>query len=463
MMFGLGLIDIPMDDAWLRALLLRDFNTRIVVMGVSMLGLASGVIGTFLLLRKRSLTADTLSHATLPGIAIAYMILVSAGGTGKSLLGLLAGALVFGVLGVASVMLIRQTTRLKDDAALGIVLSVFFGFGTTLLYIVQDMRSGSAAGLNQYIYGKAAAMLPGQTITVAVVALLVLVVTILMFKELGLLCFDTAYAQAIGWHAMWLDATLMALVVIVTVIALPSVGLLLAVALLIIPPAAARFWVDRLPHMVMLSALFGLTGGYIGAVVSAMLPRLPTGPVIVLVCATGFVISMLFGARRGIVRRALEQWSLSRRMTDQHLLRALYELDDGAAPDAEHRDTPVEDLFAMRTWSRRTLSRAMRRTASRGEIVLRGSRVRLTPVGAAEAHRLVRQHRLWETYLVHFADIAPSHVDRDADAIEHVLGADLVARLERLLADELNGVKMLESPHPIPILPGPASLEGDVS
>ena len=226
----------------MRVLLLEDYNTRVVVLGVMALGAASGVVGTFLLLRKRALTADALSHATLPGIAIAFMIVVAFGGTGKSMVGLLLGAFIFGCIGVLSILAIRHTTRLKDDAAIGIVLSVFFGLGLCLLKIASEMPSGSAAGLQGFIFGKAASMVSSDAMTMLAVAVGIVLVTGILRKEFTLLCFDEKFSITQGWPVLKLDVVLMGMVAIVTVIALQSVGLVLAVAMLIIPAASARYW-----------------------------------------------------------------------------------------------------------------------------------------------------------------------------------------------------------------------------
>ena len=145
------------EKVW-RTLSLADYNTRVVFAGVTVLGAASGLVGTFLLLRKRSLLSDTVSHCTLPGIAIAFLIAEATGISGRSLPLLLLGAATTGVLGMGAVAAIRAKSRIKDDAALAIVLSVFFGLGIALMVIIQQLPTGNAAGLSHFIYGKTATM-----------------------------------------------------------------------------------------------------------------------------------------------------------------------------------------------------------------------------------------------------------------------------------------------------------------
>ncbi|MBI4716214.1 MAG: metal ABC transporter permease [Planctomycetes bacterium] len=430
------------------------------MLGATLLGLASGIIGTFMLLRKRALMGDALSHATLPGIGLAFMVMAAAGGTGKYLPGLLLGAMISGAIGLGCVLAIRSWTRLKEDAALGIVLSVFFGLGVALLGIVQKMDTGSAAGLESFIYGKTASMLSGDAALIAGAAAVIALTCAALFKEFALLCFDSGYARAQGWPITGLDVVMMVLVVGVTVIGLQAVGLILMIALLVIPPAAARFWTNHLSAMVLVSGLIGALSGLLGAGFSALVPRLPAGAIIVVVGSLIFGFSLLFGPARGWLARTLVQRRLSRKVLRQNLLRAMFEYHEqaeGAAAGVAKEASPgssltVAELLARRAWSLRTLRRTLR-AAQRDRLVRvdAGVCVVLTREGLAEAQRVVRNHRLWEIYLITHADIAPSHVDRDADELEHVLGATMVRSLEERLAEE----------RPVPALPpSPHSLVG---
>ena len=439
-------MSLPSLEQLARVLFLEDYNTRVVVLGVMALGAASGIIGTFLLLRKRALTADALSHATLPGISIAFMVAIAFGATGKSLPWLLLGAFIFGCIGVLLIIAIRHTTRLKDDAAIGIVLSVLFGLGLCLLKIATELPGGSSAGLQGFIFGKAASMVASDAVTMLIVAVGVVLIIALLRKELTLLCFDETFSTSQGWPVITLDIVLMAMVAIVTVIALQSVGLVLAVAMLIIPAASARYWAKNILSMLVLSAVIGCLSGWLGATVSALVPRMPTGPVIVLLCGFWFVVSFVFGVNNGVVVGYLRKTNLNKRIGMQHILRAMWEV-------SETKDTTsflVEELVSLRSWNTRAVVKLLSKAQKQQYVVsLPNGEWVLTASGSAEAKRVVRNHRLWETYLIHFADIAPSHVDRDADMIEHVLGKDLVERLERLLDSSLD----LQSPHPVGNVP----------
>ncbi|MEQ8847581.1 metal ABC transporter permease [Botrimarina sp.] len=424
-------------------LLLRDYNTRVVVLGATLLGLTAGVVGSFTLLRKRALLGDALAHATLPGIAIAFLAASALGADGKSLPLLLAGAAATGVLGVGAILAIRRFTRLKEDAALGIVLSVFFGAGAALLGVVQQTPTGHAAGLESFIYGKTAAMLSSDAWLIAGAAVACLALSALCFKELMLLCFDAGFASARGFSAGWLDTLLMGMVVLVTIIGLQAVGLVLMIALLVIPPAAARFWTDRLLAMTLLAGAIGAASAFAGAVASAAAPKLPSGAMIVLCAASLFLFSALLGSRRGLIVRYRRRRRFLQRIAREHLLRAVYEATESADSATFAR------LLEMRSWGAAELRQLIRR-ARHKELVQRGpaAEVRLTSRGLLEAQRLTRQHRLWEMYLITHADVAPSRVDRGADAIEHVLDPETIDELERLLDQRRLGLPP-ESPHAI--------------
>lgn len=448
--------------AWkqvIRVVSLRDYNTRVVVLGTTVLGCAAGTIGTFLLLRRRALMGDAVSHATLPGIGIAFVVMTAAGGSGKWLPGLLLGAMISGGLGVGAILAIRNLTRLKEDAALGIVLSVFFGLGVAVLGIIQKMQTGHAAGLESFIYGKTASMLSGDAQLIAWSALAVAVVCGLLFKEFSLLGFDEEYAASLGWSVLLLDAIMMTLVVAVTVIGLQAVGLILVIALLVIPPASARFWTHHLPTMVAVSAGIGALSGLVGAGLSALIPRLPAGAIIVVVAAVLFVISMVFGSARGILMRAVAHVGLTRRVSRQHLLRAMYEACEPRSP--ARAEGPGQgtssyrlgfgELLKRRSWSPIQLRRTLA-SARRGGLVFVDAERNtvLTEAGLAEARQVVRNHRLWELYLITHADIAPGHVDRDADQLEHILGPAMVRKLEGILIAESGQREVPPSPHELP-------------
>ena len=438
-------------DVW-RIITLQSYNSRLVTLSTALLGVTSGLVGVFLLLRKRSLMGDALSHATYPGIGLAFLIMTFLGGEGKWLPGLLLGASITGVVGVILVSAIRHTTLLKDDAAMGIILGVFFGAGAAIMKMVSNLPGADAAGMDGFVYGTAASLIFGDFVLILAVTAFVCGAAILLIKEFTLVCFDESFAISQGWPALRLDLVMLALVTAVTVVGLQAVGLVLIIAFLIIPAAAARFWTHKLHVMLWLAASIGGASGWLGSSLSSLLVDLPTGAVIVLVAATIFMLSMLFGFARGILPRAVRQTRLRRKVGRQHLLRAIYEILESDQPDTAEpvSNLPIDlELLALhRSWSSAELQRLLRR--ARGEDHLEDElpgKVRLSESGFGEAARVTRNHRLWELYLIRYADIAPSHVDRDADLVEHVLDADIVRQLELELRGQPVRVFVPPSPH----------------
>lgn len=425
-----------------RILLLQDYNTRIVIFGSMALGAAAGIVGTFLLLRKRALMGDVLSHAMLPGIVIAFL-LFSTVEAGKSLPVLLAGAAVASVISMAAVMVLRRATGLGDDAIMAIVLGTFFGLGALLLGIAIDSPSGNQAGLEGFIYGKTASMTRADLGLIIAGAIVVCVLVVALFKEFRLLCFDEAFAGSIGRRVGLLDGVLLGIVIATTLVGLQAVGLILVIALLVIPPAAARFWTDDLRGTAACAAGIGAIGCWAGVSASASAPRMPAGAMIVLALAVLFIISIFAGRAHGIIERSWRAVKLRRLVGRDHLLRALYERAE--LGDSDGSSTAA--LVACRAWNPGRVATLLRRATSRGEVRQSSGRFQLTAGGVKEAAALVRNHRLWEEYLIRYAHLAASHVDRAADRIEHVLGPEIVRQLEIDL--EETGGRTLSSPHEI--------------
>ena len=426
------------------------YLTLLVIVGTSLLGSVAGVLGSFAVLRRRALMGDLLSHAALPGLCLAFLILGE-----RQFVGMLIGAALTGLAGVGLITLVCRWTRTKEDAALGVVLSTFFGAGIMLTSLIQNMPSGGAkAGLESYIYGQAAGMILQDVYLIAGVSALSLAVVLLLYKEFKVFSFDPGFAQAQGWPTLFLDLAMMTALALVTVVGLPAVGVVLMAAMLIVPGASARFWTDRLGVMLALSAVFGAVTGTVGTLISSGLLKswlgfdpfgfgesatnLPTGPVIVLCGTTLFLASVLFAPRRGALARLASALALRGKTADENLLRTLYEQSESRFPDL--LPVGLAELLRERAWTRAGLTWLVRRAAGRGYVRRTVEGVQLTQAGLAEAQRLVRRHRLWELFLIHGADIAPDHVDRDADSIEHLLTPDIVAELEARLVEFQRGL-----------------------
>lgn len=299
------------------------YNVALVMFGAGVLGLAAGVTGTFMFLRKRALLSDAISHATLPGLCGGFMVMVALGGTGRALEGLLLGSAISAALGLLAVNFLKSRTRLSEDAAIGAVLSSFFGLGVVMLTLIQNMSAGRQAGLDQLLLGSTAAMLREDAEMIAIGAALVFIVGLVLHRAMTLTAFDENFARALGLNVPLIDAAAMALVLAVTVAGLKIVGLILIVALLIIPPVTARLWSNRAAYIWPIAGAIGGASGVIGAGLSSLAPDLPTGAIIVLVAAGFFLISLLVAPARGVLASAMRHRKFQRRVHRRQGLLAL--------------------------------------------------------------------------------------------------------------------------------------------
>jgi manganese/zinc/iron transport system permease protein len=359
--------------------LFLDHTVRTVALGAAVLGIVAGALGTFAVLRRQSLLGDAMSHAALPGIALGYLLTQS-----KEPIVLLAGAVVAGWIGTFLVTAVVRTTRVKYDAALGIVLSVFFGVGLVLLTLLQRRPDASQAGLDTFLFGQAAALLERDVVTMAVLGAVVLGVTAALWKELKLLTFDPDFAATLGFRVRALDALLTGLLVVAIAVGLQTVGVVLMAAMVVAPAAAARQWTDRLGLMTLLAAAFGALAGVAGAVVSSEAARLPTGPTIVLCAAAVVALSFLFAPRRGLVARAVRERRGRGRLRVDAVLADLYELGRRHESfEHAHASDVLETAEGDRAAVRGTLAELERR----GWALRNGSDWALTDAGRAEAER----------------------------------------------------------------------------
>ncbi|MGR3502404.1 metal ABC transporter permease [Pseudaestuariivita sp.] len=379
------------------------YNVTLVTLGATALGMAAGGAGTYLFLRKRALLSDAVSHATLPGVALAFLVMVALGGDGRFLPGLLIGSAVTAALGLVCVSLLTRRTRLTEDAAIGAVLSVFFGFGVVLLTVIQTLPVGRQAGLEGFLLGSTAGMLFADAVLIAAGGALTLGLVALLHRLLTLVAFDPGFAEATGTRTARIDMALMLLVMAVTVVGLKVVGLIMVVALLIIPPVAARFWTDRAGRLALIAGLIGGLAGYLGAALSATAPGLPTGPIIVLVAFALFVLSFLCAPSRGVVAAALRH---RRFQVAVHLRQGLLALATGQ---------PIYEKLTLRILRRAGLARA--------DGVA-------TEAGRARAAKALRDERRWQIARAteHLAGVAAAH--DGLTPIEQVLTADQIDEVD---------------------------------
>lgn len=398
-----------------------NYNLVVVLTGATALGIVGGLVGCFAVLRRRALTGDALAHGALPGLCLAFLLV-----GGRSTPAFLAGALVSGVCGVALITALCRWTRIKEDAAIGLVLSVFYGLGIVLL-----SKTEASAGLESFILGKPANMTVGDVRAVGLFAALVLILVVLLYKELRLISFDTGFAAAQGWPVFFLDFLLMVLISATVVMGLPTAGVLMTAALLIIPAAAARFWTNRLGVMLALAAVCGGVSGGTGAWLSALVNRFPTGPSIILVAALFFVVSLLAAPERGL----LGQWQRRRRnrldLRQRQFLATLYEIVEPTLPAPPAFS--AAELAMRRAWPEREIRARLLQAVRRRELVRAGDTYALTTEGLEHAAAEARNQRLWKLYLREHPEMAPALLTLDLPPLENFLPHDVLERLKRQL------------------------------
>ena len=277
-------------------LLLGDYTFLVVASGAMLLGLISGVLGCFAVLKKQSLLGDGISHSALPGVVAAFMLTGS-----RNTEVLLLGALVTGLLAIFSIMGIVRNSRIKFDGALALVLSTFFGAGTVLLTAVQKRPDAAQAGLKRFIFGQAASMLSRDVVVMVVLSVIVLVSVLLFWKELKLYAFDPDYAALAGFSPRKLGTLLSLLLVFGIIVGLQTVGVILMSSMLVAPAVAARQWTDTLGKMTILSSAFGMLAGILGTATSSLIAKTPTGPLVILYMSAIVIFSILAAPRRGMI------------------------------------------------------------------------------------------------------------------------------------------------------------------
>ena len=356
--------------------LLFDYTLRTVALGAATLGIVAGALGTFAVLRRQSLLGDAISHAALPGIVLAFLL------TGmKSTFVLVLGAAIAGWIGTLIVMLVVRHSRVPEDSALGIVLSVFFGAGLVLLTYVQKLPDASQAGLDRFLFGQAATMLSRDIVVIGGLGAIALLAVVIFWKEFKLLSFDPEFGASLGVPMRTVDILLTTFLVIAIVIGLQTVGVVLMSALVIAPAAAARQWTNSLSVMVVLAALFGAIAGVTGAVISSSAQHVPTGPTIVLAATTLVLFSMLAAPERGLVWSALSRRRQRQQIRADAVLADLYALAGHHASEHGHELAVLETMRAGRTDVRRALDVLEQRGLARRDNRNRWS---ITDAGRAE-------------------------------------------------------------------------------
>lgn len=391
-----------------------------VVFACILMCVTAALVGAFSVVRKRALLGDVISHALLPGVCLAYMISES-----KSPWLLMPGAFVFGLLGLWVHDKIVNQSKISEDSAQSIVLSVFFGFGIVLLTFIQQSGNASQSGLDKFLFGNAASILRSDLIAYGFLALLILCILWLGFYPLKILSFDRSYALSIGLPVLLLEQVLSILTVLAVVLGIQSVGVVLMAAVLITPAAAARYWSDSLKTMLLISILFSGLAAMSGVYVSLIWEGMPTGPWIVVMLSLIAFYSFLAAPNKGFLSKMIKRKKQRQLIANENILKAIY-----------HHQQPMQakEIFLQMGFEEKRLNQSLRKLIKEGDVELSHStKYILTPSGLTRARRIVKLHRLWEMYLSRRLNLPQDHLHDDAESVEHFITPELERRLEEEL------------------------------
>lgn len=405
-------------------LLIPSSGSGKAVLAAILLGAGCGLLGCFVVLRRVALMGDAVSHAVLPGV-VAGLIYSPERNPGV----IFMFAALAGLLGAGLVRLMMVSTRLKSDAALGIVLATFFAFGI----MWQSRNQQDTVGVMNFLFGNIGSI-DASDLRMMLMTTSILVVTMFLLRRpLLMVSFDEGFSQGLGYPVRMLNGVFYFLLTFSVVVALQAVGVVLVSAMLITPAAAAYLLTDRFERMLLLSVLFGVGSGIMGGLVSAEVDGLPTGPVIAL-CATAlFGIIYLLAPRHGVLSRMMRTIRRRMRVRRENMLKAIYQIHE--AEGFAHEEVSVLMLARKRGQTEENVIKDCKALLSRGfiEMAEDGVSLHLSRLGWKRAMEIVRNHRLWELYLTNEADYAEDHVHEDAEKIEHILEPGIVRQLEQHL------------------------------
>lgn len=426
-------------ENWLIFWQFNDQNALWVLFGSILLGMSASVIGTFAFLRKKSLIGDALAHAALPGVMMAFILFHS-----RDPLVMFLGAVCSSFLGFFLIDWLPKHTKIKPDAALAITLSFFFALGLMLLSHIQGLPVENKSGLDNILFGQAAAMTSHDIELLAYVTIITLIVVALLFEKFRLITFNRTFALTLGVKVHYYELTLALLIVMSVVVGLQLVGVVLMAAVLLAPIAAARFWSQQLYILLIIASFLGALSAVISTQISYLAPAMPTGPWMVVTLALLFIISLFFGPQKGLLKRFWQQRQLRQKVAEENVLRTLYKLLESR--DFTQQDFNTADIQSLRNLLPQALQKTLKVLCQKKLLQSSQQGFRLTARGLVMATQLTRRHRLWESYLIEHAQLTPQQVHRQAERIEHLLTENDESKLKA----ELKNIEHDPHGNPIP-------------
>ncbi len=413
-------------NTFINYLTLSDYNVKVVVFSVVLLGIASAIIGCFTFLQKKALIGDAVAHSILPGVCFAFIISGS-----KNIYLLLLGAFISGWISILLSDWIQRNSKTKPSTTIGIVLSLFFGLGIILLTHIQYGNYKNKGGLESFLFGKAAGLQVSDLYLILIVFLFIIIVVFINIKQLKIYIFDPLYANSIGLKTKRIQFLINSLIILSISIGIQSVGVVLMAALLITPAAAARFWTNKLESMIIVSSVFGMIASYSGTFVSYYFTNSPTGPWIVITLSTIALVSFIIAPKKGLLYKNLEKKRNSNLILTENILKACYHILENDM----NLSITKKHILNKRYFSSNELKRGLKYLKAKKLLNINSDDIiTLTELGLLKSKRIVRLHRLWEIYLTKKMNFASDHVHGNAETIEHIITPEI----ELELLKELN-------------------------
>ncbi|QDH80384.1 iron chelate uptake ABC transporter family permease subunit [Echinicola soli] len=401
----------------------QDPNVLMVVTGIVLLSISAAMVGTFTFLDKKALVGDAISHAVLPGVCLAFMI-----SGNKNPYWIVSGAFVTGALSTYTITWVANYTKLKEDTVIASVLSIFFGVGIVMMTQLQQTGNASLSGLDHFIFGNAISIVGQDLWVYGFLALAIIIVILVFYKEFQLMVFNRSFAESVGLPVKRLEFLFNSLMVLAVVTGIQAIGVVLMAALLITPAAAAKFWTNRLSLMLLIAVIFSVVSGIVGAYISFVLPHMPTGPWVVIVLSLIAFLSFFFSTKKGILTKWISKRNYQRKIHRDHILKALF-----SANEQGHEGLSSSEVYANFPGKSFRTQYAINKLGKEGYIYEKQLVISLTKKGIKEAGRIVRLHRLWELYMTEYMNIAPDHVHDSAEKLEHIITPELERQLDKNL------------------------------
>jgi manganese/zinc/iron transport system permease protein len=394
-----------------------------VLVGVIMIGLVSGLIGTFAFLRKKTLIGDAISHAVFPGVCIGFLF----AGT-KDPIFLILGAIVTGWISVLFIDFLSNRTKLKEDTAIALVSTFFFGIGSVIYSFITSQNGGNESGLKVFLFGKAATMTTNDVQLFVGVSIVIILLVLIFQKHLLLLTFNKDFAQSIGVSVKLIELLLSSMLVITVSLGIQVVGVVLMSALLISPAAIARYWTNSMRKMQILASIMGVISGIVGVVVSSLYSNMPTGPWIVSVLFFFAILTFIFAPKKGWLSQRYVQRRNKAKINTENLLKLIYQLKESGKGQFKYMD-----LLEKREMDTLLVSKYLKIFVKNDWLEVFGTTYSLTDKGVEAGARVVRLHRLWELYLTNRLNFKEDHIHGAAETVEHLITPELEEELMREL------------------------------